>query len=184
MPHGWVGGVLSRLVLCDYKSSEISDDQLFAQTSSLNSHCLLLQNHGPLTQGVRERCPLDEAFRSLCYSNRQGGPTILQVHSSPQPHLLRKPHLPLRVTSSDHLLNSTRLWHPGQGRLDQWGQPISRQAWKPKESGCASSACQGFLCRCWSVASAVSDSVQPCRLQPTRLLCPWDSLGKSTRVDC
>ena len=30
----------------------------------------------------------------------------------------------------------------------------------------------------------MSDSVQPHRLQPTRLLCPWDSPGKSTGVGC
>ena len=28
------------------------------------------------------------------------------------------------------------------------------------------------------------DSMQPHRWQPTRLLCPWDSLGKNTGVDC
>ena len=30
----------------------------------------------------------------------------------------------------------------------------------------------------------MSESVQPHRWQPTRLLCPWDSPGKSTRVGC
>ena len=30
----------------------------------------------------------------------------------------------------------------------------------------------------------MSDSVQPHRRQPTRLLCPWDSPGKNTRVGC
>ena len=29
-----------------------------------------------------------------------------------------------------------------------------------------------------------SDSLRPYGLQPTRLLCPWDSPGKNTRVDC
>ena len=33
-----------------------------------------------------------------------------------------------------------------------------------------------------SVPSAVSYSLQPHELQPTRLLCPWDSLGKNTGV--
>ena len=28
------------------------------------------------------------------------------------------------------------------------------------------------------------DSVRPHGLQPTRLLCPWDSLGKNTGVGC
>ena len=30
----------------------------------------------------------------------------------------------------------------------------------------------------------MSDSVQPHRRQPARLLCPWDSLGKNTGVGC
>ena len=33
-----------------------------------------------------------------------------------------------------------------------------------------------------SVASVMSDSVWPYRLQPARLLCPWDSPGKDTGV--
>ena len=34
------------------------------------------------------------------------------------------------------------------------------------------------------MASVVSDSVRPHRRQPTRLCCPWDSLGKNTGVGC
>ena len=34
------------------------------------------------------------------------------------------------------------------------------------------------------VASGVSDSWWPHRLQPARLLCPWDSPGKNTGVGC
>ena len=30
----------------------------------------------------------------------------------------------------------------------------------------------------------MSNSVQPYGQQPTRLLCPWDSLGKNTGVGC
>ena len=30
----------------------------------------------------------------------------------------------------------------------------------------------------------MSDSLQPHGLQPTRVLCAWDSLGKNTAVDC
>ena len=33
-----------------------------------------------------------------------------------------------------------------------------------------------------SVASIMSDSLQPYGLQPARLLCAWGSLGKNTRV--
>ena len=39
-------------------------------------------------------------------------------------------------------------------------------------------------CCCCYVASVVSDCVQPHRQQPTRLLCPWDSLGKNIGVSC
>ena len=39
-------------------------------------------------------------------------------------------------------------------------------------------------CCCCCVASVVSYSVQPHRLQPTRLLHPWDSPGKNTEVGC
>ena len=35
---------------------------------------------------------------------------------------------------------------------------------------------------CGLVTSVVSDSVWPCGLQLTSLLCPWDSPGKGTRV--
>ena len=35
----------------------------------------------------------------------------------------------------------------------------------------------------WS-CSVVSDSLRPHRLEPTRLLCPWDFPGNSTGVDC
>ena len=39
-------------------------------------------------------------------------------------------------------------------------------------------------CCCCQVASVLSNSVQPHRWQPTRLLCPWDSPGKNTGVGC
>ena len=32
--------------------------------------------------------------------------------------------------------------------------------------------------------SCLTLCVRPCRRQPTRLLCPWDSLGKNTEVGC
>ena len=37
---------------------------------------------------------------------------------------------------------------------------------------------------CCQVASVVSNSVRPHGLQPTRLLCPWDSPGKNPGVGC
>ena len=32
--------------------------------------------------------------------------------------------------------------------------------------------------------SVMSDSLRPHRREPTRLLCPWDSSGKNTGMDC
>ena len=40
-----------------------------------------------------------------------------------------------------------------------------------------------WVCAC-SVASVMSDSLWPYGLQPTRLLCSWDSPGKNTGVGC
>ena len=42
---------------------------------------------------------------------------------------------------------------------------------------------KGSWC-CCQVTSAVSNSVRPHRLQPTRLPHPWDSPGKNTGVGC
>ena len=40
-------------------------------------------------------------------------------------------------------------------------------------------------CVCaWSIASVVSDSLWPYGLKPTIVLCPWESPGKNTEVDC
>ena len=44
--------------------------------------------------------------------------------------------------------------------------------------------CCCCCCCCCCVASVVSDSARPHRQQPTRLLCPWHSPGKSTGVGC
>ena len=45
-------------------------------------------------------------------------------------------------------------------------------------------SCPGSITSCCQVVSVVSDFVQPHGLQPTRLLCPWDSPGKNTGVSC
>ena len=39
------------------------------------------------------------------------------------------------------------------------------------------------MCVC-QVTTTLSDSLRPHGLQPTRLLCPWDSSGKDTGVGC
>ena len=42
-----------------------------------------------------------------------------------------------------------------------------------------------FVCVCVCISlSAVSVSLEPQGLYPTRLLCPWNSPGKNTGVDC
>ena len=49
-----------------------------------------------------------------------------------------------------------------------------------------------YICVCVCASTCVyvcvclvlSDSLQPHGLQPARLLCPWDSPGKNTRVGC
>ena len=41
-----------------------------------------------------------------------------------------------------------------------------------------------MLSQCGHMLSVVSDSFWPYRLEPTKLLCPWGSPGKNTRVGC
>jgi len=41
-----------------------------------------------------------------------------------------------------------------------------------------------LCCCCCLVASVVPSSVRPYGPQPARLLCPWDSLGRSAGVGC
>ena len=44
--------------------------------------------------------------------------------------------------------------------------------------------CCSFAHVCMLSCSVMSDSLQPYGLQPTRLLCPWNSPGKNTGVGC
>ena len=41
-----------------------------------------------------------------------------------------------------------------------------------------------WVCMCVFSCSVMSSSLRPFGLQPTRLLCPWDILGKYTGVGC
>ena len=67
------------------------------------------------------------------------------------------------------------MWQPG------WRRVCGRMA----ESICCPPETQHcYLAIVKSSHSVVSDSVRPHRWQPNRLLCPWDSPGKNTRVGC
>ena len=44
--------------------------------------------------------------------------------------------------------------------------------------------CLQNKCTCFLSLSVMSDSLQPHRLQPSRLLCPWNSPGQNTGVGC
>ena len=55
--------------------------------------------------------------------------------------------------------------------MSDWGHDILYQ----RGSHC--------MCAC-KVPSVLSDYLQPCGLEPTRLLCPWDSPGQDTGVGC
>ena len=62
----------------------------------------------------------------------------------------------------------------------QWDPNSCSMTPTPASHCCCCCCC----CCCCQVASVVSNSVQPHGLQPTRLLCPWDSPGKNTGVGC
>ena len=54
----------------------------------------------------------------------------------------------------------------------------------PAFSPCPHAMVSQSCCVLCSVTSVTSDSLRPHGLQPTRLLCPWDSPGKNTGVGC
>ena len=65
------------------------------------------------------------------------------------------------------------------------GVSAPRKQWDPNScSMTPTPASHCCCCCCCQVTSVMSDSVQPHGLQPTRLLCPWDSPGKNTGVGC
>ena len=62
-----------------------------------------------------------------------------------------------------------------------------QQRWLLRGSHCRLGCCTArsvILCRWWFIRSVVSDSLPPHGPWPARLLCPWDSPGKSTGVGC
>ena len=74
--------------------------------------------------------------------------------------------------------------------FDPWVRKISwRRAWhgNPLQQSCLANpmdrgACWATLHVCYG--SVMSDCLQPYGLQPSRLLCPRDSLGRNTGVGC
>ena len=70
--------------------------------------------------------------------------------------------------------------HPGGVGCLQWPAVLTH---------CRKGKCWSLILKYWcaqvlSLFSCVSDSVWPYGLQASRLLCPWDSLGKNTGVGC
>ena len=62
------------------------------------------------------------------------------------------------------------------------GSGFFGQDWDPQETSGTTTLL--IIMLCMRACSVVFDSLRPCGLQPTRLLCPWDSPGKSTGVGC
>ena len=81
-------------------------------------------------------------------------------------------------------------WTEEPGGLQSRGSQWVRQDWATEYTHKVRSRndVHGYkhlcCCCCCQVASVMSESVQPHRRQPTRLLCPWDSPGKNTGVGC
>ena len=89
---------------------------------------------------------------------------------------------------------------PERGCLKRWREVIKFQASGGRASRslrgirhgggwravvlCPLCSCACVCLFCMQVTSFVSDSLQHYGLQPTRLLCPWDSPGKNTGVGC
>ena len=63
------------------------------------------------------------------------------------------------------------------------GSQSSKQIRK-KELNFSKSGWHSYNEKLLLVTLVVSDSVEPCRRQPTRLSCPWGSPGKNTGVGC
>ena len=70
---------------------------------------------------------------------------------------------------------------PSPTRAEQGGKLSIMQVNLPSAEDIIKYCC---CCCCCCVASVMSDSVRPQRLQPIRLLCPWDSPGENTGVGC
>jgi len=128
-------------------------------------------------------------------------PTCSLQGPEPVPLLPRSPLAPtatnpsLLLPSPRHSPSGTAVTSPGascpcSGRHYCL---IDRKSLKEKDHALVTSASPPDLCRGRDpviftgglfTCSVVSNSLQPHGLQPTRLLCPWDSPGKNTGVGC
>ena len=86
----------------------------------------------------------------------------------------------LKVYDSDIAASVTGIAGPNGGTPEK---PVGT-VWMAVTDGKRTVAYENHFEGSRDVASVVSDSVQPLRRQPTRLLHPWDSPGKNTGVGC
>ena len=91
------------------------------------------------------------------------------------------------LDSKQLLLNGRIMTSPAMCYLTTRGNTAQEQSWKGRDSTRiwkrfpSSSCCCGI---CVISRLVVSNSLRPYWLQPTRVLCPWDSPGKNTGMGC
>ena len=96
-----------------------------------------------------------------------------------------------------HLDPGNQTWQGLQDTTEQWQRARALQRVSeaqmpalPNSVANVQLCVRACMCVCVCVRacvrahSVVSDSLQPHGVQPVRLLCPWDSPGKSTGVGC
>ena len=76
-----------------------------------------------------------------------------------------------------------RIWQPSPvflpGKFHGWRSLVGYSPW-----GCKERLSDFTFSFHFQVTSVMSNSFRPHRLQPARLLCPWDSAGKNTGMGC
>ena len=86
----------------------------------------------------------------------------------------------IHILSLMAFLQYQQCWYQAQKKLISGPEKVHWPTVWPEDRGPWYQTC---CCCCW-VTSVMSDPVQPHRRQPTRMPCPWDSLGKNTGVGC
>ena len=95
----------------------------------------------------------------------------------------------LALTQSQSFILTSRSWQ-GLGFWLSWTTLLKQLDWEiwclnqmHGKNESRDQMCVSYLCvRACSTSSVMSNSLKPYGLQPTRLLCPWNSPGKDTRV--